>query len=60
MGVVDQDTVELEEDVLAHSSTGSDQQEIFAVSHHSADEFVSKQDFDLLHEQSIRGKVCQI
>ena len=51
MGVVDQDTVELEEDVPAHSSTGSSQQEVFAVSHHSADEFVSKQDFNLLSNQ---------
>ena len=51
VGVVDQDTVELEEDVPAHSSTGSGQQELFAVSHHSADEFVSKQDFDLPSNQ---------
>ena len=51
VGVVDQDTVELEEDVLAHSLTGSGQQEVFAVFHHSADEFVSKQDFDLLSNQ---------
>ena len=51
MGVMDQDTVELEEDVPAHSLTGSGQQEVFAVSHHSVDEFVSKQDFDLLRNQ---------
>ena len=49
--VVDQDTVELEDDVPAHTSTGSGQQEVFIVSHHSADEFVSKQDFDLLSNQ---------
>ena len=51
VGVVDQDTVELEEDVPAHSWTGSGQQEAFTVSHHSAEEIVSKQDFDLLSNQ---------
>ena len=45
MGVVDQNTVELEEDVPAHSSMGSSQQEVFTVSHHSADEFASKEDW---------------
>ena len=50
VGVVDQD-IELEEDAPAHSSTGSSQQELFTVSHHSADGFVSKQDFDLLSNQ---------
>ena len=48
---MDQDTVELEEDVPAHSSTSSGQQEVFTVSHHTVDEFVSKQDFDLLSNQ---------
>ena len=52
VGVVDQD-IELEEDAQAHSSTGSGsgQQELFTVSHHSADEFVSKQYLDLLSNQ---------
>ena len=45
VGVMDQDNVELEEDVPAHSSTGFGQQEIFTVSHHSVDEF------DLLSNQ---------
>ena len=47
---VDQDTAELE-DVPAHTSTGSGPQEVFTVSHHSADEFVSKHYFDLLSNQ---------
>ena len=50
VGVSDQDTAELE-DVPAHTSTGSSPQEVFTVSHHSVDEFVSKQDFDLLSNQ---------
>ena len=49
---------ELEEDVLAHTSTGSGQQELFTVSHHSADEFVSKHDFDLLSNQLEEKFAC--
>ena len=57
--VADQDTVELEEDVPAHSLIGSGQQEVFPVSHHTADEFVSKQNFDLLSNQ-LEKKIGQI
>ena len=50
VGVVDQNTG-LDEDALANVLTGSGQQELFTVSHHSADDFVSKHDFDLLSNQ---------
>ena len=52
MGVVDQN-VELEEEVPAHTLTDyvAGQEELFTVSHHSADEFVSKHDFELPNNQ---------
>ena len=50
VGVVDLNTG-LDEDAPANVSTGSGQQELFTVSHHTADEFVSKHDFDLMSNQ---------
>ena len=51
VGVVDQDSVEIQPDIPAHSYAVSGPQETFQVSHHSADEFVSRQDFDFLSNQ---------
>ena len=50
VGVVDQEDLGEEEDLPVQAS-GSGEQEVFSVSHHSAEDFVSKQDFDTLSNQ---------
>ena len=55
--MVDQNTG-LDEDAPANVSTGSRQQELFTVSHHSTEDFVSKHDFDLLSNQLEEKFAC--
>ena len=50
VGVVDQEDLGGEEDAPVQAS-GSGEQEVFSISHQSAEEFVSKQDFDTLSNQ---------
>ena len=50
VGVVDQEVLGEEEELPVQAS-GSGEQEVFSVSHHNAEEFVSKQDFDTLSNQ---------
>ena len=48
-GVIDQEPADLPQDAPDPSGSGS--QETFQISHHSADEFVSRKDLDVLSNQ---------
>ena len=51
VGVVDQDSSELPEDAPDPSSGSGPQEEVVQISHHTADEFVSRKDLDVLSNQ---------
>ena len=54
VGVVPQEDLggdEVEEDDVPVQASGSGEQEVFSVTHHSPEEFVSKQDFDTLNNK---------
>ena len=62
VGVVPQEDLgvdEVEEEDVPVQASVSGEQEVFSITHHSPEEFVSKQDFDNLNNK-LRGKVRPI